>query len=109
MRAILFASATATTFDGRRLASRSCHADGAFPRASAERAPRFLAHLEDDRGCSVQTRNLRLMAIRAFARFVASRDPAQVGWCGHVRAIRAKKAMPQPIAWLTREQVDAMP
>ena len=56
----------------------------------------------------MQTRNLRLTAIRAFARFVASRDPAQVGWCGHVRAIPSKKAMPQPIAWLTREQVDAM-
>ena len=68
----------------------------------------FLAHLENDRGCSVQTRNLRLTAIRAFARFVASRDPAQVGWCGHIRAIPSKKAMPQPIAWLTREEVNAM-
>ena len=38
-RAILFASATATTLEGRFLLSRSCHADGAFPRARAERAP----------------------------------------------------------------------
>ena len=68
----------------------------------------FLAHLEDDRDCSVQTRNLRLTAIRAFARFVASRDPAQVAWCGHIRAIPSKKAMPQPIGWLTRDEVDAM-
>ena len=68
----------------------------------------FLAHLEDDRGCSVQTRNLRLTAIRAFARFVASRDPAQVAWCGHIRAIPSKKAMPQPISWLTRDEVEAM-
>lgn len=68
----------------------------------------FLGHLEDERGCSVQTRNLRLTALRAFARFVASRDPALVGWCGHIRAIPSKKAMPQPIAWLTREEVDAM-
>ena len=30
----------------------------------------FLAHLENSRGCSVQTRNQRLTAIRAFARFV---------------------------------------
>ena len=68
----------------------------------------FLAHLEDDRGCSAQTRNLRLTAIRAFARFVASRDPARVGWCGHIRAIPAKKTMQQPVAWLTREEVHAM-
>ena len=75
---------------------------------TTERVLEFLAHLEDDRGCSVQTRNLRLTAIRAFARFVASRDPAHVGWCGHIRAIPSKKAMPQPISWLTREEVDAM-
>ena len=75
---------------------------------TSDRVPEFLAHLEDDRGCSVQTRNLRLTAIRAFARFVAGRDPAQVGWCDHIRAIPAKKAMPQPVSWLTREEVDAL-
>ena len=32
----------------------------------------FLAHLETDRGCSARTRNQRLAAIRAFARFVGS-------------------------------------
>ena len=31
---------------------------------TAERVLRFLAHIEDDRGCSVQTRNQRLTAIR---------------------------------------------
>ena len=75
---------------------------------TSARVRQFLAHIEDQRGCSAQTRNLRLTAIRAFARFVASRDPAQVGWCGHIRAIPAKKAMPQPIAWLSPKDVDAM-
>lgn len=69
---------------------------------------RFLASLEDDRGCSVQTRNQRLTAIRAFARFVASRDPVHVGWCGHIRAIPSKRATPQPIEWLTKAEMDAM-
>ena len=68
----------------------------------------FLAHLEDVRGCSAQTRNLRLNTIRAFARFVGSRDPALVGWCGHIRAIPSKKAMPQPITWLSKNEVDAL-
>ncbi len=75
---------------------------------TSRRVLQFLAHIEDQRGCSAQTRNLRLTAIRAFARFVASRDPAQVAWCGHIRAIPAKKAMPQPIGWLSRKDVDAM-
>ena len=68
----------------------------------------FLAHIEEDRGCSVRTRNQRLAAIRAFARFVASRDPAHVEWCGHIRAIASKKSMQQPVGWLTRAEMEAM-
>ena len=68
----------------------------------------FLAHVEDDRGCSVPTRNQRLTAIRAFARFVASRDPAHLEWSASIRAIALKKAAPQPIGWLTRTEMKAL-
>ena len=68
----------------------------------------FLSHIERDRGCSVQTRNQRLTAIRAFARFVASREPVYVEWCGHIRAIESKKATPKPIAWLKKAEIEAM-
>ena len=57
---------------------------------TSRRVLQFLAHLEVDRGCSVQTRNQRLTAIRAFARFVGSRDPTYVEWCGHIRAMRGE-------------------
>src|ERR1700758_3448713 len=69
---------------------------------------KFLTHLEEDRGCSVRTRNQRLAAIRAFARYVGSRDPAHVEWCGHIRAIASKKCMPPPVGWLTRAEMEAM-
>ena len=69
---------------------------------------KFLTHLEDDRDCSVRTRNQRLAAIRAFARFVGSRDPAHVEWCGHIRAIASKRSMPPPVGWLTRTEMEAM-
>jgi integrase/recombinase XerD len=69
---------------------------------------KFLTHLEEDRGCSVRTRNQRLAAVRAFARFVGSRDPAHVEWCGHIRAIAAKKSVPPPVGWLTRAEMEAM-
>jgi len=69
---------------------------------------KFLTHLEDDRDCSVRTRNQRLAAIRAFARFVGSRDPAHVEWCGHIRAIASKKSMSPPVGWLTRPEMEAM-
>ena len=68
----------------------------------------FLAHLETDRGCSARTRNQRPAAIRAFARFVGSRDPAYVEWCGHIRAIASKRSMPPPVGWLTRAEMEAM-
>src|SRR5580692_11843600 len=68
----------------------------------------FLTHLEEDRGCSARTRNQRLAAIRAFARFVGSRDPAQVEWCAHIRAIASKKSMTEPIGWLTRPEMEAI-
>ena len=44
---------------------------------TARRVRQFLDHIENDRGCSAQTRNQRLSAIRSFARFVASRDPGR--------------------------------
>ena len=46
------------------------------PDLSPDLVRRFLDNLEDERGSCTHTRNLRLTAIRAFARFVASRDPA---------------------------------
>ena len=59
------------------------------------RVLQFLAHIEDDRGCSVQTRNQRLTAARAFARFVASRDPGRLEWSTNIRALALKRATPR--------------
>ena len=75
---------------------------------TSELVLQFLTHLEDDRGCSAQTRNQRLTAIRAFARFVGSRDPAHLGWCGQIRAIQSKKAIASPVTWLSKVEMDAM-
>jgi integrase/recombinase XerD len=72
------------------------------------RVLQFLAHLEEDRGCLAQTRNQRLTAIRSFARFVASRDPARLAWCAQIRAITTKKATPQPISWMSRDEMEAL-
>jgi hypothetical protein len=72
------------------------------------RVLRFLAHLEEERDCSVQTRNQRLTAIRSFARFVASRDPSHLAWCGQIRGITSKTAAPQPISWMTKDEMEAL-
>ena len=75
---------------------------------TSQRVRQFLTHLETDRGCSPQTRNQRLSAIRAFARFVASRDPAHLEWSGHIRSIPSKKAPPVQISYLTKEEMEAI-
>ena len=72
---------------------------------TARRVRQFLDHLEDDRGCSVPTRNQRLSAIRAFARFIASRDPTHIEWSGSIRSIASKKAAPKPIGWLSKSEM----
>lgn len=72
------------------------------------RVLQFLAHLEEERDCSAQTRNQRLTAIRSFARFVASRDPSHLAWCGQIRGITSKKAAPQPISWMTKGEMEAL-
>ena len=41
---------------------------------------RFLDYLEQQRGNSVRSRNLRLSALRSFFRFVALRDPRASAW-----------------------------
>ena len=74
----------------------------------AERVRAFLAHLEQERGCSPRTRNQRLAAIRCFARYVAGRCPEHVAWCNQVRAIPLKKAAPPPVGYLEKHEIDAL-
>ena len=64
--------------------------------------------LQDERGCGAHTRNQRLSAIRAFASFVASHDPAHVAWRGQVSAIASKKTTSKPVAWLTVDEMHAL-
>ena len=75
---------------------------------SAERVRLFLQHLERDRGCSTATCNQRLAAIRAFARFVATRSPEHVEWCGQVRSVPLKKVATTPVCYLERTEIDAL-
>ena len=75
---------------------------------STDRVTAFLGHLEQERGCAVQTRNQRLAAIRSFARYVSVRDVALVEWAGGIRAIPLKKTVRPRIAWLSTEDMNAM-
>src|SRR5437879_4012229 len=59
---------------------------------SADRVRQFLNELEEKRGCGISTRNQRLAAIHALARFIGLHAPEFVEWSGQVRAVPFKKA-----------------
>ena len=69
---------------------------------------RFLDHLEQQRGNSVRSRNIRLSAIRSFFRLVALRDPESLGVATRVLAIPVKREDKKLIGHLTREEIQAL-
>lgn len=68
----------------------------------------FLDHLEQDRGNSVRSRNIRLSAIRTFFRYLALRDPDRLGQVTQVMAIPVKRYETKLIGSLSREEIDAL-
>jgi integrase/recombinase XerD len=69
---------------------------------------RFLTYLEQERGNSVRSRNIRLAALRAFFRFVALRDPDSLGIVTRVLAIPVKREDQKLIGYLTRPEIQAL-
>ena len=68
----------------------------------------FLDHLERDRKCQAQTRNVRLAAIMSLAKYISLQSPEHVGWCGSLRAIPFKKTARRQIPYFERNEIDAM-
>ena len=77
-------------------------------RLSPEVVRLFLAHLEEKRRCSVSTRNQRLAAIHAFARFIGARSPEHLSWCAQVSAVPFKKASKGTLPYLDKPEIDAL-
>jgi site-specific recombinase XerD len=68
----------------------------------------FLKHLESARSCSVRTRNQRLAAIHALAKFVGERSPQHIEWCGTVRSIPFKRTENNPVSYLDKVEIDTI-
>lgn len=75
---------------------------------SADRVRTFLSDLEAKRHCGIATRNQRLAAIHALARFVGEQAPELVEWCRQVRAVPFKKASPALVTYLEKPEMDAL-
>jgi site-specific recombinase XerD len=75
---------------------------------SADRVRHFLSDLEENRGCGIATRNQRLAAIHALARFIGLRAPELVEWCGQVRLVPFKKGPRELVTYLEKPEMDAL-
>jgi site-specific recombinase XerD len=75
---------------------------------SPELVRRFLGYLEEVRHCSISTRNQRLAASHAFARFIGARDPELLAWCAEVTAIPFKKSHKGTLPYLEKAEMDAI-
>jgi site-specific recombinase XerD len=68
----------------------------------------FLQHLENERGCSGATRNLRLATIHSLAKFIGMHNPEQVAWCAAIRAIPLKKTAKPTLTYLDKPEIDVL-
>lgn len=75
---------------------------------SADAVRNFLACIEEERGCSVATRNQRLSAIHALAHFIGQRSPEHLMWCGQVQSVPFKRTGKNPLTYLEKAEIDAL-
>ena len=69
---------------------------------------KFLNHLEQDRQCSITTRNQRLAALHALARFIGENSPEHIEWCTQIRLIPFKKTSKPVITYLDKSEMNAL-
>jgi integrase/recombinase XerD len=74
----------------------------------APRVASFLAHLEQERGSSVRTRNARLAALRSFYRFCQLQCPEHIALIQRVLAIQQKRGERAIVCFLSYEEMDAL-
>ena len=68
----------------------------------------FLRHLESTRRCSPSTINLRLVALRAWIRFVGENSPEHLERTRQVQSIHLKKRATTPMSYLEKHEIKAL-
>ncbi|NQT85352.1 site-specific integrase [bacterium] len=68
----------------------------------------FLAHLEDDRGNSIATRNQRLAALHSLFRFVGRLVPELVEHAAQIQAIPLRRTNAPVMPYLDKHEMDAL-
>ena len=68
----------------------------------------FLQHLEDHRRNGVPTRNARLAAVHAFARYAAADHPEHLELCQRILAVPFKRARTRVVEYLESDEMRAI-
>ena len=76
-----------------------------FAALDVEALRSFLGWLESDRQCGARTRNLRLAAIKAFARYVASVAPEHLERCRRIRELRPARWQHAEVKYLEEGEI----
>ncbi|NSW92739.1 MAG: site-specific integrase [Firmicutes bacterium] len=74
----------------------------------AETVTGFLDWLENTRGCSASTRNLRLSALKAFFLYIQTQTPDHMYLCQQIAALPLKKCPGKSIEYLTLDGIKAI-
>jgi integrase/recombinase XerD len=74
----------------------------------ADTIRQFLLELEQKRCCSISTRNQRLAALHALARFIGERNPEHIAWLAEIRSVPFKKTSNPSMAYLEKQEMDAL-
>ena len=75
---------------------------------SPDQIRRFLRHIEHQRKCAARTRNQRLAAVHAFARFVADHSPEHIEWSSGIRAVPFKRFDRAALCYLEKTEMEAL-
>jgi len=75
---------------------------------SPEVVRQFLTHLEQQRACSVATRNQRLSSIHSLARFIAEHAAEYVEWFTQIRLIPVKRSFQAEITYLDKQEMNVL-
>ena len=75
---------------------------------SSDRVKAFLEWIEEMRGCSIRTRNLRLVAIHSLFRYIAVQQPEFLFQAQQILAIPEKKTVQALVSYLPATDIEAL-
>lgn len=68
----------------------------------------FLEYIETSRHVSISSRNTRLSALKAFAKYLELEAPEYIEWCRIIRDIPKKNGKKRLITYLEKDEMDAL-